>query len=180
MSRFQRVKNTFAAVIMILFAILLLLVPEEGYSVIAVIISFSLLVIGIRQMWFYFTMSRHMVGGKMTLYLSIIILDMSLLSVSLVSISSVYIVLYLLVIYAFYGAIDILRAFEAKRYGSPSWKFRLISGAAKLITVPAFIVAGLVLNTPLIPVWGYAASLIYSAVMRIISSLRRTAIVYIQ
>ena len=47
-------------------AAVLFLTPKEGYYVIALILGISLFVYGFRLLWFYFVMSRYMVGGKAT------------------------------------------------------------------------------------------------------------------
>ena len=52
---------------MLLCVAVLLVVPEEGYRIIALILSVVLIVNGIRYLIFYFSMARNMVDGKLTL-----------------------------------------------------------------------------------------------------------------
>ena len=67
MSYFQRVKSFLFGAGMLILAAVLFLTPKEGYYVIALILGLSLFVYGFRLLWFYFVMSRYMVGGKATL-----------------------------------------------------------------------------------------------------------------
>ena len=124
MSSVQRIGNIVLAVLILLFALILITIPEEGLPIIILILATTLVVRGFRLLWYYFSMARHMVGGKSTLYRAIIILDLGIFTSSLASMSSYAILLYLVGIYAFSGIIDILRAFEAKRFGAPLWRAR--------------------------------------------------------
>lgn len=180
MNYWNRIKNILIGVFVLLFALMMALAPKEAYPLIAALISMSLLIYGFRMLWFYFRMARHMVGGKSILYQAAIVLDLSLFTSAVISMSSVYIMLYLLGIYAFSGAIGILRALEAKRYGAPSWQFKLASGIISVLFAAALAIVGVIVGNTAILVYGYCLSLAYSAVIRIVTAFRRTAIVYIQ
>lgn len=82
MNKFQRIKEIVFGVALIALAVLLAMIPEDSILVVAFIISLSLLIYGARLMWYYFSMARHMVGGKATLYQGIIVLDIALFSFS--------------------------------------------------------------------------------------------------
>ncbi|MBQ3264152.1 MAG: DUF308 domain-containing protein [Ruminococcus sp.] len=179
MSRFQRVKSFTAGILMILFALLMLLAPEEFYDTLAAIISFMMIIYGLRLLIYYFRMARHMVGGKSTLYQAIVVLDAALFTLAVASMNSFIIMMYLLGIYAFSGAVDILRAFEAKRNGA-SWKMKFLTGCISVLFAVMLVITGVVLKKTEILVYGFGISLIYSATVRIASAFRRTAIVYIQ
>ena len=60
---------------MIAVAILLARYPENGFIMIAAILAISMITIGVRYLYYYATMARHMVGGKAILFLGVIILD---------------------------------------------------------------------------------------------------------
>ena len=177
MSSGQRIKNILIGVLIILGAVILIAFPEEGLIITATILSFSLFIYGIKNMIYYFTMARHMVGGRIILYLGIIILDFGMFTIMMTNIPKIYIVLYLLVIYAFAGVIDILRALEAKKYQASTWKLSLISG---IINIVVAILCVVFIGSTRMIVYFYCAGLIYSAIVRIITSFRKTAIVYIQ
>ena len=173
----QRVKNVFVGVMIILGSIILMAFPGNGLMIVVSILCLSLFIYGIKSMIFYFTMSRHMVGGRIILYLGIIILDFGMFTLMLTNIPRFYIVLYLLVIYAFSGVIDILRSLEAKKYQAPNWKFILISG---LINITIAILCIVFIGNSDVIVYFYSAGLIYYASVRIYTAFRKTAIVYIQ
>ena len=149
----------------------------SGGIITASILSLSLFVYGIKTLIYYITMTRHMVGGRIMLYLAVVVLDLGMFTMMLTNIPKMYIALYLVVVYAFSGAIDILRALEAKKYQAPSWRFSLISG---IINVVIAILCIVFIGSTNMIVYLYSAGLIYSAIARIITAFRKTAIVYIQ
>lgn len=177
MSGGQRIKNVLIGVLIILGAVILIAFPEEGIIITASILSLSLFVYGIKTLIYYITMTRHMVGGRIMLYLAVVVLDLGMFTMMLTNIPKMYIALYLVVVYAFSGAIDILRALEARKYQAPSWRFSLISG---IINVVIAILCIVFIGSTNMIVYLYSAGLIYSAIVRIITAFRKTAIVYIQ
>lgn len=177
MTGIQRIKNILLGVVTILFSILMIAVPEGGLVVVALLISVSLFIYAVKTLVFYFSMARHMVGGRTMLYIGIIVLDFAVFVMMLTNIPRIYIILYLLAIHAFSGAIDILRSFEAKKYQASSWKFSMVSGVVNIIVA---ILCVVFIGSELIIIYIYCAGLIYSAMVRIITSFRKTAIVYIQ
>lgn len=177
MSGGQRIKNVLIGILIILGAVILIAFPEEGIIITASILSLSLFVYGIKTLIYYITMTRHMVGGRIMLYLAVVVLDLGMFTMMLTNIPKMYIALYLVVVYAFSGAIDILRALEAKKYQAPSWRFSLISG---IINVVIAILCIVFIGSTNMIVYLYSAGLIYSAIARIVTAFRKTAIVYIQ
>ena len=177
MSGGQRIKNVLIGILIILGAVILIAFPEEGIIITASILSLSLFVYGIKTLIYYITMTRHMVGGRIMLYLAVVVLDLGMFTMMLTNIPKMYIALYLVVVYAFSGAIDILRALEAKKYQAPSWRFSLISG---IINVVIAILCIVFIGSTNMIVYLYSAGLIYSAIVRIVTAFRKTAIVYIQ
>lgn len=177
MSGGQRIKSILFGAVILLVAVILIAFPEEGLVITASIMSISLFIYGVKTLIYYFSMARHMVGGRIMLYLSIIVLDLGMFAMMMTNIPKIYIVLYLLVVYAFAGAIGILRALEAKKYQASSWKFSLISGIINLVIAILCIV--FIGSTKMI-VYFYCVGLIYSAIVRIVTAFRKTAIVYIQ
>ena len=177
MSGGQRIKNVLIGVLIILGAVILIIFPEEGIIITASILSLSLFVYGIKTLIYYITMTRHMVGGRIMLYLAVVVLDLGMFTMMLTNIPKMYIALYLVVVYAFSGAIDILRALEAKKYQAPSWRLSLISG---IISVVIAILCIVFIGSTNMIVYLYSAGLIYSAIVRIVTAFRKTAIVYIQ
>lgn len=176
MSGVQRIKDILIGILIILGAVILIAFPKEGFIITAAILSLSLFIYGIKTLIYYFTMARHMVGGRIMLYLAVVVLDLGMFTMMLTNIPKIYIVLYLLVIYAFAGVVDILRALEAKKYQASSWKLSLISG---IISVVVAILCVVFIGSTNMIVYFYSAGLIYSAIVRIVTACRKTAIVYI-
>ena len=179
MSRFQRIKNIILGLIMIGFAVLIIRLPEEGFLSVVVVIGLLLFLYGFRLLWYYFTMARHMVGGKSSLYQAVIIIDLALFTGSIASMNSFIIMFYLLGVFAFTGVIDILRAFETKRFGG-AWKGKFFTGCVLVLFAVLMLILGVIQGDKTILVYGFAVSVIYAGLMRIITAFRKTAIVYIQ
>lgn len=180
MSSFQRIGNIIMGAVMLLFAVILLLSPEDGSMIVAVIISISLFVYGFKMLWYYLRMARHSVGGKAILYQAIIILDFGLVSTSMLTMGDFMVGIYLLGVFAFAGAIDILRSFEAKKVGVTSWKIKFYGGIVKVLAALALLLIGVIFKRSDILVYGYVVVLVYAAAMRFVNAFKKTAIVYIQ
>lgn len=180
MTKLQRVNNVLVGLLTVVLAFLMLIDPNGGLKVIGLIISLYLLFSGIRNIRFYFSMARHMVGGKNSLYVGIILIDIDLFMIAMNSVSTVYIILYLLGIHAFSGAVDMMLALDARRMASPSWRLKLVTGIGNIGLAVLAVVYGFVLGNRDAVVYIYSFGLLYSGVMRIINAFRRTAIVYIQ
>lgn len=180
MNKFQRIRGLLAGFFMILLALFMAILPEDSLGIVVLILTISMFAYGFKLLWFYFTMSRHMVGGKATLYRAIIVLDLALFLVSAVALSRIIVLIYLIFIFIFTGIIDILRAFEAKNHGASNWRFKMITGVITVMLAIGLIVAGLFFQREDILVYGYCISLVYSAVTRIVTAFRKTAVVYIQ
>jgi len=180
MTKIQRIRNVAAALLMLLCCFVLISDPENGFYFVALILMVSMLVYAVRCLLFYFTMARHMVGGRSMLYKGIIVLDLSIFTLSMVDDPQFFIVLYLLVIHAFAGVLDILRALEARRYQAPAWRRSLVSGVGNLVIADLALVNGIIFHSTKDLVYIYAACLFYSACVQLVTAFRKTAIVYIQ
>ena len=192
MSSVQRVKNVLISLFLFFLAFVLVVAPREAYDLVYYIIGFMMLAYGLRLLWFYFTMSLYMVGGKITLYQAIIVLDAALFTMTIAKMADYIVLIYLLGIFAFSGAIDILRAFEAKKNASPIWKKKIVigiveAGFAIVLVIVAIIlrhtevlVFGIILRSTDVLVYGFAVSLVSTGILKIYDAFRRTAIVYIQ
>ena len=180
MTNMQRVKKVLAGLLMLVCCAALASDPDFGFYFVALILSISLLLYALRSLIYYFTMARHMVGGKSILFRGIIVLDLAVFTLSMVDDPKLYIILYLLGIHAFSGLMGILRALEARRYQSPAWRRSMLSGAVNLVIAVLAVIAGLFLPDTHDLVYLYAACLFYSACVQIASAFRKTAIVYIQ
>lgn len=177
MSKVQRVKSLLVGILMLFSAFIMIYKPDLGYQLVIAILSISLLLYGIKSLIYYFTMARFMVGGKASLYKGIIIFDLGMFTMTLTDIPKTYIILYLVAVNIFAGGVDILSAVDAKKTGSPSWRFKLISGVISILIAICCIVFH---SSTRIMVYIYCFGLVYSAIFKIISAFRKSAIVYIQ
>ena len=132
---------------------------------------------GIRAIVYYVTMARFMVGGRTSLYNGIIFLDLGILTFTLTEVPHYYVLIYLIAIHAFSGVVEVLRAFEAKRFGAGSWRLKIGHGAVNIIMALLCVIFITHINIAVIV---YGIGLIYSSLLRIISACRRTKLIYIQ
>lgn len=176
MSNAKRVWKALTGLFTILCCALMIRYPDDGFYFIVLILDVSLLLYGFRLLLYYFKLARYMVGGMMTLYKSIIVIDFGLFVFGLSSTPQKYIMLYLIISYVFYGALDIIDAVGARKLGA-SWKFQLFYGFLKVV---AGLVSVFYLDNMRIVTILYCALLLYSALSDIISAFRKTAIVYIE
>ena len=169
MSLAARIRDIIFGVVLIILGIIFFLFPEEGYWIVAGILGVSLALYGIHNLIFYFSMARHMVGGRRILYFGVLMLDAGGLLLVLYDMPPFYIMIYLIVIRLVTGVIDFLRAFEQKGMGIKAWKWRLLSG---IIHVLLAIACAVFIKSANVAVYIYAASLIYAALIRIITAIK--------
>ena len=178
MTIFQRIKNVLFGILVLAAGVVFLLDPsDEAYMIIIAFLTLGLAIRGISDIFFYFTMARHMVGGKVILYKGVVILDFAFLTGTLSNVPKIYILLYLIAIHAFAGAIDVLRAMEARSKVEGPWKLKCFQGVGNILLAVACLVFIRYTNTALII---YSIGLIYSAILRIISAFRPTAFIVIK
>ena len=98
MTLFQRIKKILFALLMIVVAVMLLALPDEdGLDVVLFILMLGFAIKGIKDIIFYFTMARHMVGGKMILFQGVVVLDFAMFTGSLTDVPRIYVMVYLIV-----------------------------------------------------------------------------------
>lgn len=179
MTSAQRIKNILTGLFIILMGVLIILSPGNGLRIISIVVCFTLLAAGIRNLWFYFTMARHMVGGKNSLYTGVILVDIGIFAFT-ITISKFLVMLYLLCIYAFSGVVDIMLALDARRIESGSWKLKFATGTGNLIIAILAVVFVFVFKDDYAVTLIFGLGMFYSGILRIVNALRKTAIVYIQ
>ena len=176
MSMIQRIENFIRGILTIVCSVAMMIYPDEGYLFVALILTVSLLWMGLRYLSYYFSMARFMVGGRSILYIGIIILDLGIVTYTLSDSPKAFVLLYLLLIHAFSGLVDILRGLEARRLEAPSWRLNASQG---LVNVVMAVICIVFVRSTRMLVYIYCLGLLYSGCLRIISSFRRTEIVYI-
>ena len=128
MSKFQRVQNIVIGLCMLISAAVLILLPEGGCLYIMLFLAASLILRGISELIYYFTMAKYMVGGKLILFIGAVFFDFGFFTLSLSDESKLFVLAYLLGFHAFAGLVNVLRALEAKRYKSTSWRINMAQG----------------------------------------------------
>ena len=175
MTKFQKLKGVLTGLVQMLFAIVIILFPQEGYYLVFAVLTLSLAIYGLKELIFYFSMARFMVDGRMTLFKGVILLDLGIFAGSLYDIPRLYLLLYLVGVHAFAGFVEILRALEARK-NKGHYKLKFTHGVFDvLIGIACFVY----IKSPNTVTVIYAIGLFYSAILRIISSLRRTTLIYI-
>ena len=178
MTGFQRIRKILFALCMIAVALVLIFNPSDiAYMIILLIMSVALAISGIKDIIFYFTMARHMIGGKMILVQGVIVLDFALLTASLSDVPTIYILLYLIGIHAFSGVVEVMRAMESKKSVEGPWKLKFSHGIINFALAIACLIFIRHSETALII---YSIGLIYSAIVRIFSAFRKTAFILIE
>ena len=162
---------------MIAIAVLLAMFPTDGFRAIAAILAVSMIAAGIRYLYYYASMARHMVGGKGIFFLGVIILDFGIYSSTLIDEPRIYIIIDLIAVHTFWGIVNLWKGIREKAAGAPMWKLDSAQGIGNLLIAAASLIF---LHSPRVLVDLYSAGLAYSGILRVISALRRTAIVYIQ
>ena len=176
MSKFKKVGVVFSSVLALILAAILIIDPEEGYFLIVVLLATTLITMGIRNIWFYFTMARHMVGGQTSLYLGFILFDLGIVTVGLPNVPKIYVVIYLVVVHGLAGTFALLRVNEARKNGG-TW---VLSFIGAVINIAVALLCLIFLKNTLITVYIYSAGLVNTAVVEVIAAFRKTEIVYIQ
>ena len=177
MSRLERIKDVVVGLLMLLGGLILFLFPDNGCYIIAAILAISLFLAGIRQLYYYFTMARHMVGGLAMLLIGVFLLDFAAFTATIIDESRLMVLLYLVGWYGFAGLVSLLRALEARRLKASSWKLKAATGAINILSaLGCFLLLGQQEYLVIL----YSLGLIYTAAVKIISAFRKTASVYIQ
>ncbi len=177
MTKFQKIKNITRAVLSIILGAAMAKFPNEAYVYLVLLLGVGLLVYGISTLIYYFTMAMFMVEGKTMLYKGVIVTDFAILTLSLADVPRGYVMFYLVVLHAFSGLVEILRAFEAKRYGGRSWRIKLGHG---LVNVGICVFCLMNLKNPNTVVIIYSLGLVYSGIMQFISAIRSNTFVFVR
>lgn len=177
MSKTRRLWNIIVAVLMIQAALLLMLVPDAAFILIVVFLSLVLTFKGLKFLIYYLTHAQHMVGGKWLMLVGLVLLDLGGLAMVLIEQAPSIMIIYVAGVHFVYAVLDIARTVSNKGDGNTGWKIDLAQGIGNLILAALCLIF---INHVEIPVFIYCAGVIYSAILKIITSCKRTAIVYVQ
>ena len=176
MSSVKRLFKLIYGLLMLLCAALLLIKPKEGSEIVVAILALALLIYGLKMLIYYFTMARFMVGGIMTLYKSIIVIDFGLFIFYMDDLPYRFMMLYLVAVMAFHGATSILGALEMKRLEIHSWNIKLLNGIINMILA---VVAMFMFGTEQMVTILFCIGLITNAFYNIVKAFKKSAIIYI-
>lgn len=178
MTKVQRIVSVIIGIISIGLAIFLIKNRKEGAVYTMAILGAGLIAAGIRQVIYYFTMARFMVGGRLSLYKGLVILDLGLFTITIIdNLPNTYMIIYLVVVHGFTGLVEVLRAFEERGYGNKRWKLKMAHG---IVDLGMAVLCLVLIRNLSIAVIVYSIGLIYSSILRIITAFSKTTIVYIQ
>ncbi len=175
MTIWQRIRKALWGIFMILIGLMLMIFGEEAYMVIIGVFSLTLEIMGLRMLWFYFRMARHMVGGRNILFRGIFFFDFGVFTGSLMVVPKMYVLMYLAGTLIFSGVVDLLNARAAKAIES-SWKLRTLQGGCKEVIAAGCLIF---MRSGARVVYICAVGFIFSAIMTIINSFRRTQVITI-
>ena len=177
MSKMRRMWNILAAIFMIQSALFLMFVPDIAFELIAVFVGIMLTYYGLKYLIYYLTHAQHMVGGKRMLLVGLIMFDLGVSATVLYDQARFIMIIYVVGANLVYAVLGIARAIGNKKDGNSGWKIDFAQGIGNIILASLCLIF---INHVEIPVFIYSAGVIYSAVLKIIASCRRTAIVYVQ
>lgn len=177
MSKFDRIRNIIIGIAVIVISVYMFAVPSTGYNMATLILGVVLLINGIKQFIYFFSMGIHMIGGKMILYRALITMDLSFFILSIRGIGQRYMMVYFIIYYLFAGIIIIFRAYESRKAEAGFWKWKLMNGIVKVAVAIMCIIYN---NSEDVMLYLLCFGLIISAVARIGVALKKTAIIYIQ
>lgn len=176
MSGIKRILNILTALLMIACAALMLYDMKDGYLIAINILEMALLVFGLQQIIYYFSMARRMVGGLTIFFKGIFLMDAGFFAICLDSMPRVFTMVYLLVVFGAAGAIGMLRALEMKNINA-RWKLKFASGVFEVLIALSCV---LFINSDMLFSCAFAAGTLYLAAERIVTAFQKTAIVYVE
>ena len=125
MNKRQKALDVIAGLLQITVAVIVVAMPDIGFRIAFDFLVVYSIFIGIKELAFYFTMARHMVGGKTILYRGLIMLNFGIFFLSMSdNVPQSFIVVYLMGVHEFGGVMRIMRARESSSFGS-AWKLSM-------------------------------------------------------
>ena len=177
MSKSKRVWTVIGAIFAIQGAVFLMFIPDLAFHLIALGLGLDLTFFGLKYIFYYLTHAQHMVGGKRIMLIGLLLFDAGAFSTLLIDQAQAILVIYVVAGHFIAAVINIIRTIGNKKDLNPGWKIDLaqfIGNIAQVVLCLVFI------KYVEIPVFIYSIGVIYTSVLKIISSFKRTAIVYVQ
>ena len=178
MTRWQRLKSILFSLFLLLVASLPLWIKDQDvvYDLIVLVFGVSLLIRAIRNLIFFFTMGRFMIGAKSILLRGVIVFDFALFTLSVTRMPTPFITLYLSGIMIFAGVVDLMRARDSGKI-SGHWMIRAFQGVFGIVC--GLLCLFNIRNTGTAVLF-FSLHLFSTAMGSIITAMRPSAIVAIQ
>lgn len=132
MSKVNRIKDIIIGITVMIMSAFMLVFPDMGHYLTTIILGIVLLMNGIKQFIYFFSMGIHMIGGKIILYRALITIDLSFFLLSIQGIGQRYMMVYFAVYYFFAGVITMFRAYESRKVKAGLWKWKILIGVFKV------------------------------------------------
>lgn len=176
MTKVARIFNAAAGICILMISAVMYAFPDIGYALAAWILGCVLLVKGLKQFAYYISMGIHMVGGEIILFKALITTDLGIFTLTIHGTGQRYIMLYFALYYIFEGIISCFRSMEARKYEAGSWKTNLVSGIFEITIAVICLIHN---NSESMMLKIMCFGLVVSAITRIATALRKSAIIYI-
>jgi len=177
MTKMMRIRNIIVSLIMIFISLVLFIDGDEGFTVVSVFLCLSLFATAIKELYYYFSMARYMVGGRRVFYKGVVLLSFAFSAITFDDLPKIAVLVYLVALLFIGNLFDVLGALDLKKVGSNKWISKFCVGMLGIILS---IVCLLYYKKPEIVTYMYAVGLFYTSVAKIINSCRKTSIIYIQ
>ena len=134
MTRWQRIKSILFSLFLLLVASLPLWIDDADivYDIIVSITGVSFFINAVRNLIFFFTMGRFMIGGKSIMIRGVILFDFALFTLTVTRMPTLFVTLYLAGMMIIYGVVDLMRAMDSKKI-SGHWMPRAFRGIFSII-----------------------------------------------
>ncbi|MCQ2564255.1 MAG: DUF308 domain-containing protein [Clostridia bacterium] len=177
MNKTQKIENFVVGLFMSVVALIIMLVPEDGYIIAGIMMGCGIILYGAKSIIYYLFMARHMVGGRKILFNGIVITDFGIVALLLITQPQKILMIYLIAIYLLYGLIAILRARDIKKQGGKHWLRKLTLG---LVAVCIGILCFVFVDSADLVVIFYGIALLIYSIGKIVSAFAKNQMIYIQ
>ena len=176
MNKTQRALTMVKSIFFIICAVIMLAYPEEGYRTVVLILDIMLLVQGFSQLVYYFTMTRHMVGGLSTLFKSIFLIDLGLFILTYKEAPKKLVMIYLIALCGFSAIVAVMNIMKGLKIKSPAWKGQCVR-AVVAITVAIICICNIDSSATATVI--FSIGMIIAAVSDIILCFKDTEMLYV-
>ena len=174
MNKLSKIILFFKSLIMISIGLILAIAPEGyGYYIVSIIIGTMICLDALKNIIYYFTSAKNMVGGGRILIFNVVKLDF--VSFIVLLRSSAIAMLYLVSIFMIDGVIDLLRSYEIYKNESKRWIIKFLKG---LLTIGIGVTCIVFINNTDLVVLIFGIGWVLRGIEGIASAFAKTSIIY--